>query len=390
MGTSLKRALYFFLTKLFRKLHQVVKYEYIRLDYSALEKKYSLKERQYKKVLSSEQRAEYTSKWGRLIQSVNMNLLNNYIDYKGRFASDVMPMEVFHLVVEPLLNNVEYARSLEDKCRVDWINGQQHVPTIYLRNIQGVYYDSNQQVVDKDKIDLELLLSRCSKVILKKSIGLHGGKGVMRLSQNEDGHFVDVHKRQLSINYMENLFGQDFLLQKFLENHEYYKNIEDGGFEVFRVVTYRSVKDNKVHVLYSFYRIGSMKEENKIEGGELSLYVNKDGYFYDYAIGVNAGKMYALKDGKQFKDYARAQQIDEVWNLAKEVAEKQIYCRILGLDIGVDADGNVVLIEVNTSEIGIDGDQLVVGPFFGDFTDEVIDYCEQQLEKQSKYNLLDL
>ncbi len=73
----------------------------------------------------------------------------------------------------------------------------------------------------------------------------------------------------------------------------------------------------------------------------------------------------------------------EITACALQVAQKCIHSRMLGIDLSVDKSGRALMIEVNTFSVGIENIQLNNGPLFGEYTNEVIDYC---LKNKKTYN----
>ncbi len=67
--------------------------------------------------------------------------------------------------------------------------------------------------------------------------------------------------------------------------------------------------------------------------------------------------------------------IDEMKNYARNLASKYYYHRLLGFDFCVDNSNRVRLLEINCKNIEINFLQMNNGPLFGDFTDEIIDFC---------------
>ena len=53
-------------------------------------------------------------------------------------------------------------------------------------------------------------------------------------------------------------------------------------------------------------------------------------------------------------------------------------CKFIGWDIAINEKEEPIIIELNSSQPGVIGEQLVVGPIFGDRTQEVIDYCKKK------------
>ena len=61
-------------------------------------------------------------------------------------------------------------------------------------------------------------------------------------------------------------------------------------------------------------------------------------------------------------------------NTAKAIASSFLYHRLIGFDFCVDEDSKVILIEANLYDIGI-SHQMLSGPLFREYTDEIIEYC---------------
>ena len=61
-----------------------------------------------------------------------------------------------------------------------------------------------------------------------------------------------------------------------------------------------------------------------------------------------------------------------------EKAHREVFsiCKFIGWDIAINENGEPVIIELNSSQPGVIGEQLVAGPIFGDRTQEVVDYCK--------------
>ena len=58
-------------------------------------------------------------------------------------------------------------------------------------------------------------------------------------------------------------------------------------------------------------------------------------------------------------------------------------CKLIGWDICINSENEPVIIEVNSSQPGVIGEQLCTGPIFGDRTKEVVEYCAR---KKFDYN----
>jgi len=68
---------------------------------------------------------------------------------------------------------------------------------------------------------------------------------------------------------------------------------------------------------------------------------------------------------------------EQMHAIACEVAPENKYARLLGFDFFLDRENNVKIIEINNINNEINFHQMNNGPLFGEYTDEVIDYCVQ-------------
>lgn len=77
-----------------------------------------------------------------------------------------------------------------------------------------------------------------------------------------------------------------------------------------------------------------------------------------------------------FKDFT----IDFLPDILKQIEYEHTnhfaLCKFIGWDIAINEQGEAVVLELNSSQPGVIGEQLISGPIFGDRTQEVIDYCK--------------
>lgn len=84
-------------------------------------------------------------------------------------------------------------------------------------------------------------------------------------------------------------------------------------------------------------------------------------------------------------DFGVQQQIPfELWkkvlDFAKTIGGCIPHCRLLALDLMIDNNGNPRLVEFNVEYYSMWLFQFTVGPAFGEYTDEIIDYCKGKLD----------
>ena len=66
-------------------------------------------------------------------------------------------------------------------------------------------------------------------------------------------------------------------------------------------------------------------------------------------------------------------EFDRMLETVKRAAQYTGNFRLVGWDMSVDEDGNIVLIEANMRKGGIGPIQCLHGPFFGEMTERVLD-----------------
>ncbi|WP_430814646.1 sugar-transfer associated ATP-grasp domain-containing protein [Carboxylicivirga sp. RSCT41] len=384
---SFKYQMLRFLSTYARKAYRVLNYEHFVEQNIQLAKKFKPKNGQVLYKLTSEDLKNYKKKWGVFGAGVKDIHVRNASGFLGYFDENIVPSDVYFAIIEPLLNNRKFALAYEDKARIDWINKPEHIPAIYVRNINGVYYSNDKKVLQKQSIDFDGLLTGVDSVVIKKTIEIHGGKGVEMFDRNKEGQLVNDKNEILSLDLLEQKFKKDFLVQKTVEQHPFYKAFNPSSLNTFRVYTYRSVTDNQIHILYSFLRIGAEKSrvDNIANGGVFVCL--KEGRFIEKGMKIGGVVVKQMNGLKPFKEMGTPPFIDEVYKLAKELAASHYYCRILGFDLAIDAQGKVMHIETNTSDIGMEGLQCTLGPLFHEFTDEIIEYCKTEMKPKSKYSI---
>lgn len=195
----------------------------------------------------------------------------------------------------------------------------------------------------------------------------------------------------LSIGYLEANCGKDFAVQEFLEQHEFINQFCSTSVNTLRLTLYRSVKDDECVVPSAIMRIGHEGScvDNAHAGG---------GYV---SIDVSTGKL-----GKEVFDqygqrYSSLNRIDfnkgyqlptELWkkvlDFAKSIGSFVPHHRLLALDLAIDKEGNPKMIEFNIEYYGIWPFQFSQCPAFGDYTDEIIDYCRKERSKLEYMMLL--
>jgi D-alanine-D-alanine ligase-like ATP-grasp enzyme len=80
--------------------------------------------------------------------------------------------------------------------------------------------------------------------------------------------------------------------------------------------------------------------------------------------------------------------MDKIIAFAKSIAQYVIHHRCLNLDIMVDENDNPRLIEYNINGMSTWLYQFNNGSAFGEYTDEIIEYCYKNIHNINRINII--
>ncbi len=287
---------------------------------------------------------------------------------------NIMPMEVLSGIVEPVLIPESYRDFYSDKNSLDLLFHDLSRPQTLARNIEGLWYDKNYipttnplGFIDSD--------AKPDRIILKPTRDC-SGHGV-KLYVLKDRRYIDSEGNSLTLDYLSSQYKSNFLIQNAIVQSPFMSQFNPSSVNTLRVATYRSVKTGQVHVINAIIRIGaSGKNVDNAHSGGMFVGVDKtDGMVGKYVCD------YLGHTGNRFNnvDFEHntftIPEWENVCAFAKSVSERIIQHNLVALDIALDEMGNPVLIETNIG--GFSGwlFQFTNGSVFGEFTDEVMDYC---------------
>lgn len=188
---------------------------------------------------------------------------------------------------------------------------------------------------------------------------------------------------------MQQLYKKNYILQKIIQQHKFFSQFNESSLNTLKIFTYRSVMSNHIEILHSILRVGAKGERvDNFRAGGYSIGIDTSGKLNNYAC---------TKDGKKIK---KVNQInlesnqfiipffENIKQTAVAIASKNIYHRLLGLDMTIDYENNICCLEVNNDFNEINFFQFNNGSLFGEFTEEIIEYCINNRNKLYDYYLL--
>ena len=324
-------------------------------------------------VLTNEEKEQVRA----LFEGINEGAALTHFDELAMFKHfrGFDPRYVSHYIYLPVLahklNNYHYTKTLEHKSLLGYlVKGSLKFPHCYVRCIDGEYYDNEMLQLSREQV-----INSCidkDAMVVKDSVDSAGGKSVELLclsDLNEDARRNEI-LRVLSER------KNDFVIQEKLKQHESFSRYNPSSINTLRVTTlYLNGKYSTLSIVLRFGKEGMMMD-NWGKGGVM-IGVSESGKLskVGYDIQLNQYTEYnGLKLGDQI--------IQQVPTLLEELerAHKTQFplCKFIGWDICFNEQNEPVVIELNSSQPGVIGEQLCTGPIFGDRTQEVLDYCSKK------------
>ena len=327
-----------------------------------------------KKNIYSDFEKEHIKKWKNLYPKASSIWFRVYSEYIGRPDVNIIPDNIFHIIVEPILNNYQQNILAEEKNYYSQIYSKFNQPLTLIRNINGIYTDKNYSMIYNIDEFIEKLKIKNDKIIIKPSIDSGSGKNVdvFKLSGN---NYMNKRGDYLNLQYLNNFYDKDFIIQEFLKQSPMLSKYNLDSINTLRILTYRSVVNNEVYILHSVLRVGKkgVYVDNAHAGGTFCA-VDEDGRLLN-KIYDDKGKIYYHFNGHNITNDDVIPNYDKVLNFSKHIAENTFHARLLSLDIMIDEFDMPKLIEINTMGQGVMFFQMTKGAMFGEFTDEIINYC---------------
>ena len=299
--------------------------------------------------------------------------LDFFYSVYGQPLPDFIPLTIYYQTIEPKLNNYVLLQAIKEKNFYNKFFTNIKTPRTILRRINGSFYDAEFKNVILSDAWIENNIMAENELIVKPSVQSGAGKSIMKFIKN--GHSVESNINVLNVNYLLN-YHKDFIIQEVVKQHQFFRQFNPGANNTLRIFTYRSVVTNQVHILHTLVRIGKdgefMDHDNL---GGIAIAIDHSGKLKSHAFDVNGNK-YSAFNGVKFDELEKVPLLDKFQKVAEELAYDIYYGRLLAFDFTVNEHGDPLLIEINCQHNGVSQYQMNNGSLFGEFTQEILEYCE--------------
>ena len=328
-------------------------------------------------ILTKDFIKSYKANFQRLNIKVNKDRIRLYLHINGNPDLNYITEEYYKYYIQPFLNLSRYSSTIfQNKAFIDFL--PKLFPELtglfihnYIKKINGVYYDQNLNIIKNPEEIIRELDS--DKLVFKKVLDTGSSRGVQIFQKKNKTGFLEMKTHENLNNLI--IKEDDFILQQYIEQHPFLAQHNRSSVNTTKVITYRSVADEKVHVLHQYMRVGATGEyvDTLKKGGHIKI--NPDGNLKDFIV----FKDYSTKKNPYPGKYPEN---DKIINYSKILAKYFPYHRVLGLDFVVDKNSKVFLVEVNTG-ITPEATNILSGSLFGQFTEEVMDFVNKKKKENN-------
>ncbi|MBN2275454.1 MAG: hypothetical protein JXK95_14055 [Bacteroidales bacterium] len=298
--------------------------------------------------------------WKPFRSRINMATLRDTLRISGIAHPKIIPEEVYVTDIEPTLNSSPTVDYLSNKSLYNhWFPGKVF-PHDFLHNIDGEWLDHELNPISPERVSL-LAQELPYPVVLKPNRDSYGGKNIY-FPRDVDELMNLVKKRK------------NFLVQEKIKQHSFFNQFNHRGLNTIRVNVYRSVSDNKLHIINMAMRMGVGGSLDNVTSGGIVTRIKKNGFLNGWAIDKYGKKFFRHPDtGVDFN--IQIPDLIGLQEMALKIAGRIFYARLISLDCCYDTDENWRMIEVNLFSGSICFAQQHGALYFDEFTDEVRDYC---------------
>lgn len=329
----------------------------------------------------------FVEKWKSIDHSPNVDYYRFYASFIGNNVN-ILPDDIFRKVIEPILNNQNAISLYSDKNLYDKLIDDKAFPNCLLRNIDGDFFDSQYRSLHmteetfRSKVLEKPEIISNGHLIVKPSIETCGGRGIRLFKRTEDNCWISNDEKLLSLNNILRLYNRNFIIQECIEPSNFVKQFNPESYNTFRVITYRSLADDEPKLLGMYMRIGPKGSfKDNVHSGGFICPISSEGILFKFAMDGQR-KTHTIINGIDLEQNSFVvPNYQGIINLAFEVARKMTLQRLLSFDIILNQENQPRIIEINIKNQTIITIQTTTGPFFGDYTDEVIEYCQANKDK---------
>lgn len=328
---------------------------------------------------------QWIEKWKNMKIKPNPIYYRLFSRYVGKTAN-IVPEDICRMIVEPCLNPRDRRRFYNDKNNWDLLFPYSHFPKTVIRCIDGMFYSADYKRIPNfgnPQLTEKLMSWGEQKYFVKPTRDSNSSHGTSSINQENGKWYLGKNRNsEITIEEITATSGENFIIQPFQKQHADIAKFCNTAVNPIRIITYKSVKDDKVHVLKgAMLRIGASGEENDgTHGNGKFVGINLDGTMKHEVVDY-LGHVTHEFNGVDFTKDHSIPAYDKAREACAEIAEKVMNHRLLAFDVMIDEKGEPIVFEFNIDGFSIWLSQFVGEPAFDDFAEEIIEYSRRNIDK---------
>lgn len=327
--------------------------------------------------LTEAQRKEIDSFWSLYgIRILDYSWFRWYYGVTGISDPRFIPQDVYSYIIWPYHDNEEFCLAWKDKNMFERFVPGIPFPKNYTRRIHGRFFDGDGNYLPNENAVITAL-SHVGGVIVKDAWDSGEGRGVTKYTLDTE---ADIRRLLTDWEHSDN-----YLVQELIQQNRVFSQFNESSVNIMRINTWRY--GDEVHVFCPTLRIGAEGSTTDIcyvDGIEIArtCAITMDGHFGDRIVNQH-GWIQVISETVKMPE-AVIPKWKEVISLATQGHKMLDHFDIVGWDFTVTDDERVVCIEYNIKRPGTVFYQNVNGPFFGEYTEQALEYLKDK-KNQAKY-----
>ena len=288
-----------------------------------------------------------------------------YKGLSGKFYPEYMPEDLYYCYIEDYFSDKEASRYIDNKCYYPKMFAGMKQPETIVFRMGGVWLDADYNIISPHEVLMALSRSN-GDLIMKIAENSERSYGVFLMKENE---VINSFRK----NIKKIPKSEDVIVQRVIKQHPDYAKLNPGSVNAYRVISFLNSDTNAVEILKLSIRIGIDEHISNTGGrGGVLAGVNENGELTPCAYGLDCKCYYKHPVyGYKFGDIT-VPFVDRVIEYVKKGHPMVSRFKIISWDLGVDEEGDPVLMETNLTMSGILYNQLVDGPLFGNHTKQIL------------------
>lgn len=276
-------------------------------------------------------------------------------------------------IINDTLNPQENQLFYKDKNNFSRVFPADAMPATIARRHHGITLDSLYRPISLSATSIEKSAEGAATVVIKPSFDSCSGKGVKLFHLSKQGYRANDGTR-LDEAFLKH-YDAEYIIQKGIRQHPELDRLNPTSVNTLRFMTYRSVVDNNVHLIYCAIRVGKKGSEvdNAHAGGSL-MPLDHKGKSVGFFQNEYCQRFPTHNDIDLRNTTFTCPHFDKAIDFCKEIALATPDLHLLQHDIAIDSSGKPLLIEINCSGYASWVPQTGGVTGLGNFTEEAVDY----------------